>query len=86
MDQISSLKYAPVSSCDVEGSFSMFVIGLSDKRMSLNEDNLEKLAVVHFRTIKTKRQHNVELNFNTSYFFFLLFFCFIVHVQSYDSV
>ena len=40
------LSYAPVTSCDVQGSFSMFKNVLSDKRMSLNEDNLEKLVVV----------------------------------------
>ena len=43
--QISSLKYAPVTSCDVEESFSMCKNVQSDKRMSLNEDNLEKLVV-----------------------------------------
>ena len=45
LPQISSLKYAPVTSCDVEESFSMFKNVQSDKRMSLNEDNLEKLVV-----------------------------------------
>ena len=33
--QISSLKYAPLTTCDVEGSFSMFKNVQSDKRMSL---------------------------------------------------
>ena len=37
----------------------------SDKCMSLNEDNLEKLVVHCF--IK-KKCNNVELNFNTAYF------------------
>ena len=45
LPQISSLKYAPVTSCDVEESFSVFKNVQSDKRMSLNEDILEKLAV-----------------------------------------
>ena len=39
------LSYAPVISCDVGGPFSIFKNVLSDKRMSLNEDNLEKLVV-----------------------------------------
>ena len=39
LPQISSLKYAPVTSCDVEGSFSMFKNVQSDKCMSLSEDN-----------------------------------------------
>ena len=39
------LSYAPVTSCDVRGSFSMFKNVLSDKHMSLKEDNLEKLVV-----------------------------------------
>ena len=43
--QISSLKYASVTSCDVVESFSMFKNVLSDERKSLNEDNLEKLVV-----------------------------------------
>ena len=45
MPQISSLKYAPITSCDVEESFSMFKNVKSEKRMSLNEDNLAKLVV-----------------------------------------
>ena len=40
-----SLKYAPFTLCDVEGSFSMFKNVQSDKRMSLNKDNLEKLVM-----------------------------------------
>ena len=47
--QISSLKYAPVTSCEVEASFSMIKNVQSDKRMSLNEDNLEILVVHCFR-------------------------------------
>ena len=41
LSQISSLKYAPVISCDVEESFSMYKNVRSDKRMTLNEDNLD---------------------------------------------
>ena len=39
LPQISSLKYAPVTSCDVEESFCMFKNVQSDIRMSFNEDN-----------------------------------------------
>ena len=45
LPQISSLKYAPVTSCDVQEPFSMLKNVQSDKRMSLNEDNLEKFVV-----------------------------------------
>ena len=47
----------------------MFKNVQSDKRMSLNEDNLEILVVVHcFEKIKV--YHNAEINFNTSYFYY----------------
>ena len=50
LPQISSLKYAPVTSCVVEGSFSMFKNVMSyTVCMSLNEDNLEKLVVHSFK-------------------------------------
>ena len=49
LSQISTFKYAPVISCDVEESFSMFKNVLSDKCMSPCEDNLEKLIVHCFR-------------------------------------
>ena len=45
LPQIYSLKYAPVTSCDVEESFCMLKSVQSDKRMSLNEHNLEKVVV-----------------------------------------
>ena len=45
LPQISSLKYAPVTSCDVEESFSMFNEVQSDRRKSINEDNLQKIVV-----------------------------------------
>ena len=42
----------------------MFKNVQSDKFMSINEENLEKLVVHCFR----KKCNNVELNFNTAYF------------------
>ena len=44
--------YAPVTSCDVEGSFSKFKNVQADKLTSLNEDSLEKLVVHCFRKNK----------------------------------
>ena len=38
--------------------------------MSLNEENLEKLVVHCFRKKYIKMKHNVELNFNTAYFYY----------------
>ena len=52
LSQFSSLKYAPVTSCDIEESFSMFKNVQSHKHMSLNVDNLEKLVVHCFIKIK----------------------------------
>ena len=45
MPQFSSLKYAPVTSWDVERSFSVFKNVQFGKFISLNEGNLEKLVV-----------------------------------------
>ena len=47
LSQITSLKFAPVTSCDVERSFSAFKNVLTDKRTSLSEENLERLVVVY---------------------------------------
>ena len=53
---------------------------LPDKRMSLNEDNLEKLVVMHCSTKKLKCK-NIELNFNTAYFYyFSASFCMFGHI------
>ena len=52
LPKISSLKYAPVTSCHVKRLFSMFKNVLSYKHMSLNKENLEKLVVHCFRKNK----------------------------------
>ena len=55
----------------------MFKDVLSDKRMHLNEDNLEKLVV---RCLKSK-SNNVELNFNTAYLYYFSFsLCIFSHM------
>lgn len=46
-------KYAPITSCDVERSFSAYKIILTDKRHSLSTDNLEKIMMIY-----------CELNYN----------------------
>ena len=77
MPKISSLKYAPVTSCNIEDSFSMVKNMLSDKRMSLNEENLEKLVVHYFR----KKINNVKLNFNTAHlYYFSVSLCIFSHM------
>ena len=40
------LKYAPVTSCDVERSFSMYKDILSHKRQNLLPENIEKYLIV----------------------------------------
>jgi len=42
------LKFAPLSSVDVERSFSRFKLILSDRRQRLTEENLEKLIFIQF--------------------------------------
>jgi hypothetical protein len=44
--QISAFKYAPVTSVDVERSFSALTHVLSDRRRSLTTENLKKLLIV----------------------------------------
>jgi hypothetical protein len=41
------LKYAPVTSCDVERSFSAYKMVLSDRRHRLTPENLEKNMLVY---------------------------------------
>ena len=55
----------------------MFKNVLSDKRMNLNEDNLEKLVVHCF----IKNKNNVDLNFNTAYlYYFSVSLCMFSHM------
>lgn len=43
----SKYKYAPITSCDVERSFSAYKLILSDKRHQFTVDNIEKVLVVY---------------------------------------
>ena len=45
-------KFAPVTSCDVERSFSLCRDILTPKRTNLTSDNLEKLLVIYFNSRK----------------------------------
>lgn len=44
---VSKYKFIPVTSCNVERSFSMYKMILTDRRHRLTEDNLEKLIICY---------------------------------------
>ncbi|CAK5038844.1 unnamed protein product [Meloidogyne enterolobii] len=44
-DKIASLKFAPLQSCDVERTFSVYKSILDEKRTSLTAENLEKYLI-----------------------------------------
>lgn len=46
-DEISSYKFAPITSCDVERSFSMYNNVLEDNRRSFVFENLKKHVVIY---------------------------------------
>lgn len=48
---LSSLKFAPITSVDVERSFSSYKTILSDRRHNFTEDNLEKYLFVNLNLI-----------------------------------
>lgn len=43
-------QYAPITSCDVERTFSIYKDVLNSKRTKLTEENLEKLLLVNINT------------------------------------
>lgn len=43
----SKFQFAPITSCDVERSFSAYKMILTDKRHNMTTQNLEKLLVVY---------------------------------------
>ena len=47
VNKISNFKYAPITSCDVEKSFSMFKPLLADNRMSFTLENLKMTFITH---------------------------------------
>jgi hypothetical protein len=46
-DAIGSFKYAPIQSCDVERSFSMYKNVLADNRTNFTPENLEMYLICH---------------------------------------
>uniref|UniRef100_A0A914HPI9 Transposase n=1 Tax=Globodera rostochiensis TaxID=31243 RepID=A0A914HPI9_GLORO len=44
-DVIAKFKYAPIQSCEVERSFSIYKHILADNRMSFTTENLEKFLI-----------------------------------------
>lgn len=46
-DISGKFKFAPITSVDVERSFSLYKYILTDRRQSFNTDNLEKHLIVH---------------------------------------
>ena len=47
METVLQYKYAPLTSCDVERSFSAFKMVLSEKRQKLTMVSLEKIMVIY---------------------------------------
>jgi len=45
---MSSLKYCPITSVEVERSFSMEKAILTDRRQGFQMENLEKVVVCHY--------------------------------------
>ena len=43
-------QYAPITSCDVERTFSIYKNVLNSKRTSLTEENLENVLLVNINT------------------------------------
>lgn len=50
-DDIACFKYAPITSCDVERSFSRLKMLLTDKRMSLLFENIKQYIIVQCNQI-----------------------------------
>jgi hypothetical protein len=50
-DQIASYKFAPVTSCDVERSFSIYKNIFRDNRHQYKFDNLKKVVMINFNLI-----------------------------------
>ena len=45
-DMLQCLKFAPITSCEVERSFSLYKEILSDRRKNLSEENIAKYLVI----------------------------------------
>jgi hypothetical protein len=47
IDEISCFKYAPITSCDVERSFSKYESVLSDRREGFTVENLKYVLILN---------------------------------------
>jgi hypothetical protein len=59
-------KYAPITSVDIEGSFSVFKNMLTDKQHSFTEDKFEMHMIIYFNNklnFKNKLSSENSLNF-----------------------
>lgn len=50
MKYLFNTLYAPMVSCDVERSFSLYKTLLNDKRTSFTEDSIEKYMIVYYNS------------------------------------
>ena len=53
-DEIKAFKYAPLTSVDVERSFSMYKNVLKSNRQSFTFENLRKIFVIHCNAVLNK--------------------------------
>ena len=47
-DMLQSLKFAPITSCEVERSFSLYKEILGNRRKNLSEENIAKYLVIQY--------------------------------------
>jgi hypothetical protein len=66
---INCFKYAPITSVDIEGSFSFFKNMLTDKRHNFTEDKLEMHMIIYFNN---KYNFKNKLSSENSLIFFIL--------------
>ena len=57
-EQISALKYAPITSVDVERSFSSYKEILTDRRQKFTVENIEKHAIIKWHSMATNENDN----------------------------
>ena len=69
-EMVHLFKYAPLTSVDVERSFSCLKNVFRDRRHNFKETNLEKYIIVNF---------NLNVNLNEE-FVFLTFYIYIVYI------
>jgi hypothetical protein len=53
-NDLTLFKYSPVSSCDVEGSFSRYKVLLSNNRRSFQFDSFKMHVIIHCNTTKNE--------------------------------